>query len=576
VNARANVNWWNVLSIALALAALGAGCTASKYAASADRETYGAIAQKGAKVPNMDRHFTVDQTNTLSLDGLPVVDTPAEFLGPYLESERGAPVVPLTKALEVGVQHSRAYQTSKEQLYLSGLALTLARRDFAPIFSGSGAAGISGQTEQATQLIPDPKDPTKFLPVLSDDLVEQDSIRANGSVRVDWLLRDIGRISAAFTADFSRFITGDPRTFTSSLVGATFTRPLLRNAGFKQEKEDLLQAERNLLYALRTFTQYRKTFTVQIASAYYGVLRSRDAVRNSYLNLQNSRRMGERNRALADEGRYKQSDLGRIETQILNAESGWLNSVRTYKSALDNFKLTLGVSTDAKLVLDDQELTALRIRHPDISAEDAIKVAAAARLDYQNLRDQLDDASRRVKLAADNLKMQIDLVAAGSFNNNPGDTTGFPAPQPNRYRWSAGLAIDPALDRKPQRNAYRSALIAQAQAARAATQLEDQVKLDVRDNWRALEQAKRSYEISEASVKTAERRVEEQNLLAELGRSSAVDQVDAQNSLIEAMNQRTQALVEHTIARLRFWDSMGILYVKENGQWQEGTYDNGQ
>ena len=91
----------------------------------------------------------------------------------------------------------------------------------------------------------------------------------------------------------------------------------------------------------------------------------------------------------------------------------------------------------------------------------------------------------------------------------------------------------------------------------------------MRDSWRTLDQAKRSYEISEIGVKLAERRVEEQDLLAELGRAKAQDQVDAQNALIDSKNQRTQALVTHTIARLQFWNNMGILYIKDNGQWEE-------
>jgi len=63
--------------------------------------------------------------------------------------------------------------------------------------------------------------------------------------------------------------------------------------------------------------------------------------------------------------------------------------------------------------------------------------------------------------------------------------------------------------------------------------------------------------------------VEEQELLAELGRAKALDQVDAQNSLLSSKDQLTQALVAHTVARLEFWDNMGILYIKDNGQWQE-------
>ncbi len=276
-----------------------------------------------------------------------------------------------------------------------------------------------------------------------------------------------------------------------------------------------------------------------------------------------------RTRALAQEGRVTQADLGRLEQQELSTESTWINAIRSYKQALDNFKIQLGLTVDAHLVLDDQELEALQIHHPDLSVDDSIQVALAARLDYLNSKDQLDDAVRQVDLAANFLKPRVDLTASVAVRNNPNEDNRFPVPDVGRYRWNAGLNFDPGFDRKAERNGYRSALITRNRAARAIDQQEDEIKLQVRDSWRTLDQAKRNYEISQISVKLAERRVEEQNLLAELGRAKALDQVDAQNSLIDSKNQRTQALVTHTIARLQFWNNMGILYIKDHGQWEE-------
>ena len=145
-------------------------------------------------------------------------------------------------------------------------------------------------------------------------------------------------------------------------------------------------------------------------------------------------------------------------------------------------------------------------------------------------------------------------------------------PEVDRYNWNAGLSLNLPLERKAERNAYRSALISLEQSRRSFELRADEIKLQVRDSWRALDQAKRNYEISDIGVKIAERRVEEQNLLAELGRAKAQDQVDAQNDLVNSKNQRTQALVGHTIARLQFWNNLGILYIKDNGQWEETTH----
>src|SRR5207249_10387492 len=191
------------------------------------------------------------------------------------------------------------------------------------------------------------------------------------------------------------------------------------------------------------------------------------------------------------------------------AESAWVNAIRVYQRALDDFKIQLGIPVETRLVLDDEELQELKIRHPSLPVDEAIRVALVARLDYQNVRDQEADSARKARLAADRLSPQLDILASAGFNSSE-QNHGFALPDPKRYHWNAGLDLDLPLERKAQRNSYRSALIAQQRAARTLSQRGDEIELQVRESWRSLEQAKRNYEISEVGVKLAERRVEEQ------------------------------------------------------------------
>jgi outer membrane protein TolC len=474
--------------------------------------------------------------------------------------------VNLEQALDFAVKYNRSYQSRKESLYLSGLALMLARHQFTPLFTSEAHVTYAVQRDNL--------DAITGLTGVSDNVVEEAKVTGGGSIGASWLIRDVGRITAAVTADAIRFVTGDPRLTTSSQLSATFFRPLLRDAGFKVEAEALITAERKLLYDLRDFTRYRKDFSVQTATAYYGVLGFRDAARNNFLTLQSSRKNAERTRALAQEGRITTADLGRLEQQELSAESSWINAVSGYQQALDTFKIQLGLSVDTPIVLNEDDLRSLQIRHPEISVDDSIQVALAARLDYLNTKDQFEDTVRRVDVAVNLLKPRVDLTANISPYSNPNLNFSFPDLQ--RYRWNAGLEVDPGLDRQAERDAYRSSLIERNRAARAVVQQEDDIKLEVRNSWRTLDQAKRNYEISEIGVKLAERRVEEQNLLADLGRAKAQDQVDAQNALNDSKNQRIQALVAHTTARLQFWNNMGILYIKENGQWEDPKHAKAQ
>jgi outer membrane protein TolC len=537
-----------VIACALALA----GCTAKHYRRSADKAAYGLIGEKSPLVINMERHFTIEETNQVNLDGLAVASGTNDFLGDAGQAEIGARVLSLDKALEIAVKHSRLYQNNKEELYGVALSLSLARHQFTPIFSAGGSALYAVDT----------------VPIPNDDFVEVRDVSARGGVGVDWLIRDIGRISAAFTTDFFRYVSGNPMSIVSSQLAATFRRPLLRDAGFKTDIENLTQAERDLLYAIREFVRFRKDFSVGVASSYYNVLSARDAARNTYLNLQSSRKSGDRTRDLAAEGRTTQTDLGRIEQQELTSESSWVSAVRNYQRGLDDFKIRLGIPVDSRIVLDDKELEQLRIHHPKVNVDDAIRIGLAARLDYQNAKDVQDDATRKVALAADRFKPQLDIVADGRLKS-PVKDHGFPLPEVSNYYWDVGGSLDLPLERTAERNNYRLALIAQDRARRNADLKRDEIELEIRESWRTLEQAKREYEINEIGVKLAERRVEEQELLAEFGRAKALDQVDAQNSLLASKVQLTGALVAHTVARVRFWENMGILYIKEDGQWED-------
>jgi outer membrane protein TolC len=112
-------------------------------------------------------------------------------------------------------------------------------------------------------------------------------------------------------------------------------------------------------------------------------------------------------------------------------------------------------------------------------------------------------------------------------------------------------------------------LIQKERAVRELSLTEDQIRLAVRSAYRDLEQAKTNYDIASQAVNLNQRRVEEQELLASLGRATALNQVDALNDLTRSQNDLTAALINHTLARLSLWRDMGILYVKKDGRWEE-------
>lgn len=541
-------------------AILGTGCSTQHYEMSANREAASLIAEKTPEVANMDPDFDLTQHEPAMLDDLPTYDTLDDFLGPTGQTELGARVVSLEKAIELATKHNRTYLTQKEDLYLQALDLSLARFQYTPIF-GAGA-GVSTTDRQRIA-----EDTASGVDVIT----RERTVNSDAGVGFNWLLRTGGRIATNFTTDFVRFVSNDSGWVTSSALGATFTQPLLRGAGYRIAIENLTQAERNLLYQLRDFTRFRKEFTVDIVSSYYQVLQNRDRVRNSYRGYNSFKVSVERETARAEEGETPVSELNRLRESLLSTEQGWISAIRNYQLSRDRFKIDLGLSMDTSIVLDQNELDNLSIHHPTITVEQAIKAATFMRLDLETVRDRLVDAERKINVAADGLQADLDLTLSGNMSSRPG--SGVQLPDPQQRSWTASLGLDLPINRKRERNNYRSALIAFDRAQRQHDLFIDQIKLEIQDGWRNLEQRKREFEISEVRVTLSNNRTEEEMLKRELGLGLALDLVDAQNDLINSQNQRTSALISHTIARLGFWRDMGILFIKENGQWEELDYE---
>lgn len=589
-------------SVCLAALALTC-CTPGQMRKSADREVFGILKSKSSGVPNAGTGLLdITPPPPVSLEELRKHTGTAEFLGDRAPVEKNARIIPLHEALSLAVKHNRDYQARKELLYLQALDLTLVRNEFTPIFTAVGAAEVTHTQKPVTQTVKVPNPAyakaqaaaakaaassasststgttvaatttTTTVPAVPQfiekeitTLVTDNTLTAQGNLGVSILTRTGARIAADFTTDFLKFLSGNMASASDSSLALTLTQPLLRGAGYRATMETLTQAERDLLYAIRDFTQYRKTFAVDIASRYYRTLEARDAARNAYLAYKAFETILTSERALAKEDRRTSSQLGLIEQASLRYKRIWISSVRTYESLLDDLKIALAIPVSTPVILEDEELTKLALEEPDLTVDDSLQTALITRLDLYNSRNSLEDSERKIKVSAQDLLPQLDFTGRYTTDGEPGSREINL--NLDRHRLSAGLDLDLRLDKKADRNAYRSALVAQQRAARQLDLAEENVRLALRADWRDLDAARKQYEIAATGVALSQRRLEEEELLRTLGRGTARDLIDAQQDLIEAKDDLTSALIAHTLSRLRLWKDMGVLYIKKDGSW---------
>ncbi len=261
-------------------------------------------------------------------------------------------------ALALGLRHSREYQTEAENLYLAALGLTLNRFDFdvQPFARAGTTVALNGAAETRSNTL-----------TLNRQLGFTRALASGGQLLVDF--------ANAFVVDFN----GPTRATTSLALG--LTQPLLRGAGRQFRLENLVQAEREVLYQLRSFARFRKQFWAGIAvqdGGYLSLLLTLQTIRNQQANLTAQ----EQNFRLHEELFRNGGQVSVV--QVDQAFQSWqaarvavLQAENSLQNALDDFKLRLGLPLDVELALDDAPLKPFQL-----SADDLEKL----RTDLENLQ----------------------------------------------------------------------------------------------------------------------------------------------------------------------------------------------
>lgn len=207
-----------------------------------------------------------------------------------------------------------------------------------------------------------------------------------------------------------------------------------------------------------------------------------------------------------------------------------------------------------------------------MAPSEAIAVALRRRVDLRTSLGRVYDAQRRVVVVANALQTGLTLktTARAGERRGLGDASKPSAHlRPENGLYTFGLNLDLPIERTAERNAYRDSYIALERAARDVQELEDQIKLDIRNALRNLLEARESYKIQAQSVVVAERRVASTELFLEAGRAQIRDVLESQEALVSAQNELTAALVNYRVAELELQRDMGALEIDERGLWNE-------
>ena len=287
-------------------------------------------------------------------------------------------------AIDLSLLHSRDYQTQFENVYLTALDLSGNRFEFAAQWFGGFGADYTATGEDLGN--------ERLLNVTANRLGFTRNLAGGGQFATSIL-----------NSLFWDFGPSGVQGGSASLV-TSFTQPLLRGAFRHVRLETLTQAERNLLYAVRDFARFRRTFYVDIMTEYLSLLTQLQAIRNLQTNVDNLRQN------LIEHEFYVQLELvsqiqrDQVFQQYQNGRLSLLSAEQNLAESLDNFKFRLGLPAWVPLQVDESLLEPFELVNPQL-----VELQDAAQELYESLVQFLPPQKAPKQFLLDSYETYADL-----------------------------------------------------------------------------------------------------------------------------------------------------------------------
>jgi hypothetical protein len=298
-------------------------------------------------------------------------------------NENGEVVLSLSDAYRLALIHSTDLQQQRETLYLSALEVSIQRFGFdTQLFSGfnsfltSSGRFNNGTGQSSTNLT--------------------SSLGENGQ---GLQASRLGITGANFVVGLANTImwefSGNNTQSANSLINFSVIQPLLRGAGRERILESLTQAERILLANVRQLERFRRGFYLEIATGrnagagpsqnsgaflnapglsgsnvggYIGLLQQKQQIKNIEFGVAQFESLLIQFSELFKADRIDKLQVTQFESNVYGQQQTLLNAKIAYQSALDQFKVSIGLPQDLQIVIEDPFLDAFSLiddRFPD-------------------------------------------------------------------------------------------------------------------------------------------------------------------------------------------------------------------
>jgi hypothetical protein len=257
-------------------------------------------------------------------------------------------------------------------------------------------------------------------------------------------------------------------------------------------------------------------------------------------------------------------DRDRATVSAETRKEAWSALTQHTREVLSLLDAVIAVQTQSRIYL-------IELPEVDVNEADALAFAKENRLDLQNRLGLVTDAWRKVTVAANALRGDVNIIATANIVTEPGRNNPV-AFTSDASRYTVGVQFDGPLNRFAERNIYRASLITYQRAKRDYVGLSDQIEFAIRQDLRGLTLQRAGFEIARQRLLSAARQFENEriNLLRprlQAGGSDAttLSLLQALASLLDARNALAASFISYEQQRVQLLLDLESLQLDQQG-----------
>jgi outer membrane protein TolC len=340
----------------------------------------------------------------------------------------------------------------------------------------------------------------------------------------------------------------DPHNFR---VSATLQQPLFTWGKLANNHR---QSKLNLEAEMQSLESAKHQLTLEVTKAFYGALLAKEFVKVS----EESRRQVENHLKTANDlknaGAATTYDVLRASVQLANSRSQLIRAQNSLRLAMEGFKIILGMALNAEVNVEGE----FEYKPIDSEFDQLLKAALENRPDLKQLKLQEKASEKMVSVANAGNKPNLALLSTYEANKSGRWIRSEMDWRKTTQSWNVVLALDlPIFDGFLTKAKVKQAKSGLSQIQLSKAQMEDNIRLEVKSAYLALQEAKALIDVQQETVQQAQEGLRIANLQYANGSLTSVQLIDAQLALTQAQVNRLQALHDYAIAIARLKKAIG-------------------